>query len=98
TAGVVHRDLKPHNIYVLEGGGVKLLDFGFAKLRGHTADAAQNGVGTASFMSPEAALGLTKKVDIQSDVWSLGATLFQALSGQSVHVAQHMEGMMLASA
>jgi serine/threonine protein kinase len=98
AAGIVHRDLKPSNIYVLEGGGVKLLDFGFAKLRGYTADAAQNVVGTPSFMSPEAALGLTKKVDAQSDVWSLGATLFQALSGQSVHVAKEMDAMMLASA
>ncbi len=98
AVGIVHRDLKPSNIFVLEGGGVKLLDFGFAKLRGYTADAAQNVVGTPSFMSPEAALGLTKKVDAQSDVWSLGATLFQALSGQSVHIAKHMEAMILASA
>jgi serine/threonine-protein kinase len=98
AAGIVHRDLKPANIYVLEGGGVKLLDFGYAKLRGYTADAAQNVVGTPSFMSPESALGLTKKIDAQSDIWSLGATLFQILSGQSVHIAQHMNGMMLASA
>jgi serine/threonine-protein kinase len=98
AAGVVHRDLKPANIFILEGGGVKLLDFGFAKRRGYTADAAQSVVGTPSFMSPEAALGLTKKIDAQSDVWSLGATLFQALSGQSVHVAKHMDAMMLASA
>ncbi|HVH47644.1 MAG TPA: serine/threonine-protein kinase [Labilithrix sp.] len=98
AAGIVHRDLKPANIFVLEGGGVKLLDFGFAKRHGYTADAAQNIVGTPSFMSPEAALGLTKKVDARSDVWSLGATLFQALSGQSVHLAKHMDAMMLASA
>lgn len=98
AAGIVHRDLKPSNIFTLAGGGVKLLDFGFAKLRGYTADAAQNVVGTPSFMSPEAALGLTKKVDAQSDVWSLGATLFQALSGQSVHNAKHMDAMILASA
>jgi serine/threonine-protein kinase len=98
ATGIVHRDLKPPNIFVLEGGGVKLLDFGFAKLRGYTADAAQNVVGTPSFMSPEAALGLTKKVDAQSDVWSLGATLFQGLSGQSVHNEKHVEAMMLASA
>lgn len=97
-AGVVHRDLKPANIYMLAGGGVKLLDFGFAKLRGYTADAAQNVVGTPSFMPPEQALGLTKKVDAQSDVWSLGATLFFILSGQSVHIAKHMDAMMLASA
>jgi len=98
ASGIVHRDLKPANIFVLEGGGVKLLDFGFAKLRGHTADAAQNVVGTPSFMAPEAALGLTKKMDAQTDVWSLGATLFYALSGQSVHLAKHMDAMMLATA
>jgi serine/threonine-protein kinase len=97
-AGIVHRDLKPPNIFMLEGGGVKLLDFGFAKLRGYTADAAQNIVGTPSFMSPEAALGLTKKMDVQTDVWSLGATLFYVLSGQSVHTAKHVEGMVLATA
>jgi serine/threonine-protein kinase len=97
-AGVVHRDLKPDNIHILEGGGVKLLDFGFAKLRGYTADAAQSVVGTPSFMPPEQALGLTKKVDAQSDIWSLGATLFFVLSGQSVHIGKHMDAMMLASA
>src|SRR5262249_15323899 len=98
AAGIVHRDLKPSNIHILEGGGVKLLDFGFAKLPGYTADAAQRVVGTASFMPPEQALGLTKKVDAQSDVWSLGATLFFVLSGQSVHVGQHLDAMLLASA
>ena len=96
-AGVVHRDLKPANIFVLEGGGVKLLDFGFAKLRGYTADAAQNVFGTPSYMPPEQALGVAKKVDAQSDVWALGATLFHALSGESVHIAQHMNAMLLAT-
>jgi eukaryotic-like serine/threonine-protein kinase len=96
--GVVHRDLKPSNIHILVGGGVKLLDFGFAKLRGYTADAAQDVVGTASFMPPEQALGLTKKVDARSDVWSLGATLFFCLSGQSVHIGKHLDAMLLASA
>ena len=97
-AGVVHRDLKPANIHILVGGGVKLLDFGFAKLRGYTADAAQDVVGTASFMPPEQALGLTKKVDARSDVWSIGATLFFCLSGQSVHIGKHLDAMLLASA
>ncbi len=96
-AGVVHRDLKPANIFVLEGGGVKLLDFGFAKLRGYTADAAQNVFGTPSYMPPEQALGVAKKVDAQSDVWALGATLFHALSGESVHIAEHMNAMLLAT-
>jgi serine/threonine-protein kinase len=97
-AGIVHRDLKPANIFILTGGGVKLLDFGFAKLRGYTAEAAQHVVGTPSFMAPEAALGLTKKMDAQTDVWSLGATLFHVLSGQPVHLAEHMEAMILATA
>ena len=97
-AGVVHRDLKPGNIHILVGGGVKLLDFGFAKLRGYTADAAQDIVGTASFMPPEQALGLTKKVDARSDVWSLGATLFFCLSAQPVHLGKHLDAMLLASA
>ena len=97
-AGVVHRDVKPANIFVLEGGGVKLLDFGFAKLRGYTADAAQDVFGTPSYMPPEQALGLTKKVDARSDVWALGATLFHVLSGQPVHLAQHMQAMLLATA
>jgi serine/threonine-protein kinase len=77
---------------------VKLLDFGLAKLRGHTNYAAQGIIGTPSFMPPEQALGLPKKMDAQSDVWSLGATLFYALSGQPVHVAKHSRAMVLASA
>ncbi|MCW8138397.1 MAG: serine/threonine protein kinase [Planctomycetota bacterium] len=93
--GVIHRDLKPSNILVTADGGVKLLDFGLAKLRGYTADAAQDVFGTPSFMPPEQALGLTKKVDAQSDVWSLGATLFHALSGQPVHVAKGIDAMLL---
>lgn len=97
-AGVVHRDLKPHNIFVLEGGGVKLLDFGLSKIKGRTAHAAQNVFGTPSYMPPEQAMGLTKKIDPQSDVWSLGATLFTVLSGQPVHVGESIDAMLLATA
>ncbi len=98
AAGVIHRDLKPQNVMVLDGGGIKILDFGLAKVRGRTADAAQDVVGTPSFMPPEQALGMTSRMDAQSDVWALGATLFYALSGQPVHLAQHPTAMMLASA
>jgi eukaryotic-like serine/threonine-protein kinase len=97
-ARVVHRDLKPQNILVLDGGGIKLLDFGLAKVRGRTADAAGSVVGTPSFMPPEQALGLPSKMDAQSDVWALGATLFHILSGQPVHIAKDTSAMLLASA
>jgi len=98
ASGIIHRDLKPQNVMVLDGGGVKILDFGLAKVRGRTADAAEDVVGTPSFMPPEQALGVTKKMDGQSDIWALGATLFYALSGQPVHVARDVTAMMLASA
>ncbi len=98
SAWIIHRDLKPHNVMVLDGGGIKVLDFGLAKVHGRTAEAAQDVVGTPSFMPPEQALGLIKKMDAQSDVWALGATLFYVLSGQPVHLAKHPTAMMLASA
>lgn len=96
--GIVHRDLKPHNVIVLDGGGIKLVDFGIAKVRGHSIDAAPSVVGTPSFMPPEQALGMPRRMDAQSDVWALGATLFLLLSGQPVHLARHSSAMLLASA
>jgi serine/threonine-protein kinase len=95
-AGVIHRDLKPANIKVTPAGHVKVLDFGFAKMRepaiagpglSHSptlTSPAMTGagiiLGTVAYMSPEPARG--KAVDRRTDLWAFGCVLFEMLSGR----------------
>ena len=91
-AGVVHRDVKPSNIIVLRGSAglevIKLVDFGVAKLldSGSAEKLTQAGaiIGTPEYMSPEQLLG-ESDVDPRSDVYSLGAMLYECLSGATPH-------------
>ncbi len=76
--GVLHRDLKPGNVFLTEDGRVKLLDFGLAHLLGTRG---VQGVGTQAYMAPEQLRGAP--VDTRADVFALGATLFEALAGRA---------------
>ena len=87
--GVIHRDLKPDNVFVTRTGQVKVLDFGIARLREvtskSTATVSGATMGTPAFMSPEQARALWDEVDGRSDLWAVGATMFNLLTGRVVH-------------
>ncbi len=100
-AGIVHRDLKPQNLFLTVDGALKVLDFGIARLReASSVSATDTGttLGTPTFMSPEQAAGDTRKVGPQSDLYSVGATLFTLASGEYVHEGENAQQIVVRTA
>ncbi len=97
--GVVHRDMKPDNIFLADGETetvVKVLDFGLARLLESEEKSFKGiAVGTATYMSPEQAAGHTDEIDGRTDIYALGSILFQLASNKRIHDAAHTLGLVV---
>jgi serine/threonine-protein kinase len=89
---IVHRDIKPGNLFVLRDGGLKILDFGVARLANLSMTASGFIVGTPDFMSPEQARG--REIDQRSDVFSAGAVFYYMLSGTKPFTAPDLPAVL----
>ena len=80
SRGIVHRDIKPHNVMVLKNGSVKVTDFGIARMMSKGNTLTKEALGSVHYISPEQAKG--GRVDNRSDIYSLGVVLYEMMSGR----------------
>jgi len=79
SRGIIHRDIKPHNIMILKDGSVKVADFGIARVSSAQSTLTREALGSVHYISPEQAKG--SKIDYRSDLYSLGVVLYEMLTG-----------------
>jgi serine/threonine-protein kinase len=96
---VIHRDLKPQNVFLIQQGGsdqfVKILDFGLSKVLHHVSLVTGSGamIGTPAYMSPEQATGSASDIDQRTDVFALGTIVYECLSGRRAFDAPMLPGV-----
>ena len=80
SRGIIHRDIKPHNIMVLKDGSVKVADFGIAQMASAQSTLTREALGSVHYISPEQAKGA--HVDARTDLYSLGVVMYEMLTGR----------------
>ena len=81
SRGLVHRDIKPHNVMVLKNGSVRVTDFGIARIMSKTNTLTKEALGSVHYISPEQAKG--GRVDNRSDLYSLGVVMYEMITGRA---------------
>ena len=80
SRGIIHRDIKPHNIMILKDGSVKVADFGIARLNSSQNTLTQETLGSVHYISPEQAKG--SHTDARTDIYSLGVVMYEMITGR----------------
>jgi serine/threonine protein kinase len=98
---IIHRDIKPGNVFITDDGGVKVLDYGLARVLdpGSNMSMTRTGtvIGTMGYMSPEQARGKREMIDHRTDIFAVGALMFRGLSAEGVHKADTPMDRLLAA-